>query len=282
MFSNYFNHFLIFIKRLITETYLLLPIKKNNNIDSNLIVSLTSYKPRIKTLHLVIRSLLKQTLLPSKIILYLDNDFQINKLPKKLLRLQKYNFEIKTGYQDIKPHKKYLYVMQEYPDKKIITVDDDLLYDKNLIKDLVKTNILHPDCVCARRVNKITFDKDQNINKYSDWEWSCTDITEPSFSLLATGCGGVLYPPKILPDEAFFIKNIQKYCLETDDIWLKFMELKVNVKVVWTNSRIIHPITIRNTQNNGLFQINTKGQNHNDQNIKKMLNFTGIQLKEYM
>ena len=46
---------------------------------------------------------------------------------------------------------------------------------------------------------------------YKDWEWEYKDVLEPSFSLLATGCGGVLYPSNILPPETFDIENIKKY-----------------------------------------------------------------------
>ena len=87
-----------------------------------------------------------------------------------------------------------------------------------------------------------------------------------------------LYPSNILPPETFDIENIKKYCLDTDDIWLKFMELKNNVKVVFTNSKVIHPLTIRHTQEDSLMQTNTKNENINDINIKNMEKFTGIKL----
>ncbi|WP_147645111.1 glycosyltransferase family A protein [Treponema pectinovorum] len=265
-----------FTKRLSTEFFNFLPIRKNENIKTDLIISLTSFPSRLSKLHIVVRSLLKQTILPKRIVLYLGNDTKDSDIPKKLKRLTKYNFEIRTGYEDIKPHKKYFFAMQEFPENIIITVDDDLIYDKNLVNDLLECHRNNPNCVCARRVNRITKDRLGKIDKYSNWQWECKDIVEPSFELLATGCGGILYPSHILPKETFDAEAIKKYCLNTDDIWLKFMELKNRIKVVWTNSKIIHPLAIRKSQKTGLFHSNASSGNVNDINIKKMIEYTGI------
>lgn len=272
------NKFKKIMRRVVQTFKIYLPVKKTSYTSKNVIISLTSYPARFKNLHIVIRSLLHQSVRAEKIVLYLGKDSNGISLPKKLLKLQKFDFVIKYDYPDIKPHKKYFFAMQEFPEKTIITVDDDLIYDKNLVKDLLNCHEKYPSCVCARRVNLITKNKDA-LNMYKDWKWEYQNLLEPSFSLLATGCGGVLYPSNILPSETFDIENIKKYCLDTDDIWLKFMELKNNVKVIFTNSKVVHPLTIRHTQENSLMQTNTKNENINDVNIKNMENFTGIKLE---
>ena len=195
--------------------------------------------------------------------------------------MQKYNFIIKENYEDLKPHKKYFYAMQEFSDKIIITVDDDLIYDENLISDLYNSYKKYPNCVSARRVHKMT-QKDNKIESYNNWLWEYKNELNPSHSLLATGCGGVLYPAHIFPKETFNKDDIKKYCLNTDDIWLKFMELKNDIKVVFTNSKIIHPLTIRNSQDSGLMHTNTSNENRNDINIKLMEDFTKINLAKYV
>ena len=116
------------IKRLFIQIKLFTPIKIKN-INKDIIVSLTSYPSRLQKLHYVIRSLLHQKMSPYKIILYLGSDTKDSDIPYSLKKLQKYNFEIKKNYEDLKPHKKYFYAMQEFSDKIIITVDDDLIYD---------------------------------------------------------------------------------------------------------------------------------------------------------
>ena len=270
------------IKRIFTEISIYLPINPQKKLD-DVIVSLTSFTPRLNKLHIVIKSLLRQTYQPAKIILYLADDVNINSIPKKLLKLTKKNkFEIKSGYENLKPHKKYFYVMQEYSNFMVITVDDDLIYDKNLIKDLYLCHKKNPNSVIARRVNLITKNEQGKLNKYSDWIWEYKEKTSPSFDLLATGCGGVLYPSKIFSNEIFNKELIYKYCLSTDDIWLKFMELKNNIPVTFTNSKVIHPLSIRNSQNNALMNENTTGKNRNDESIENLQKILNVQLVNYL
>ncbi len=259
-----------------------LPIEENQNIAHDVIISLTSYPDRLDGIHLVIRSLLHQSLMPEKIILYLGTDTKESDIPKRLRKLEQYNFEIRTGVENLMPHKKYFFAMKEYPDKVLITVDDDAIYDHDLVADLMASYKKYPRCVSARRTNLMTKRPDGTLNKYKNWKWEFTHQLVPSYSLLATGCGGVLYPPHILPEEAFDVEAIKKYSLNTDDIWLKFMELKNGVKVVFTNSDVVHPLPLRFTQESGLLQTNTKGENRNDINIAAMEKFTGIKLANYI
>lgn len=269
------------IRRLCAEVRVRMPIIQAHNHADDLIVSLTSYPARLETLHLVIRSLLKQSLLPQKIILWLGNDTKESDLPKKLKALTRFSFEIHFVNDNLKPHKKYFYVMQEYSQSAVVTVDDDLIYDANLLRDLYECHKRNPACVCARRVNLMTKTSDGILASYKKWKWECKDVTEPSFSLLATGCGGVLYPASALPKEAFDVIAIKDYCLDTDDIWLKFMELKAGLKVVWTNSKVVHPMTVRHSQKTALYTSNVSERNQNDVNIQRMQEFTGIRLKDF-
>lgn len=71
-------------------------------------------------------------------------------------------------------------------------------------------------------------------------------------------------------------------CARRVNLITKNMELKNNIKVVFAKSKIIHPLTIRHTQENSLMQTNTKNENINDINIKNMENFTGIELRAFI
>ena len=267
-------------RRLVAEGRLWLPVSQKE-VAQNVVVSLTSYPARLPQLHLVIRSLLHQSLAPREIVLYLGADTRDEDIPSSLRELEKYNFTIKTGCEDLKPHKKYFFAMQEYPDDAVITVDDDVIYDKDFVQDLYNCYKKFPGCVASRRVHRMIQDTLGNIKSYNDWQWECTQILEPSHQLFSTGCGGALYPPKVLPPETFDAEAIKAHCLNTDDIWLKFMELKADVKVVFTNSKVIHPLTVRNTQASALMHTNTAAENRNDINIRAMEDFTGIKLGDF-
>jgi len=249
----------------------------------HIVVSLTSFPPRFDTLHLAIKSILDQSMKPDLIFLCLAKDEakDESELPASVLDLRKYGLQIFFADGNLKPHKKYFYAMKLYPNSLIITVDDDSMYDKNLVADLYASYTKHPTAISARRVHKIDRDKNGNVLPYNKWHYEYKKETPPSCDLLATGAGGILYPAGILPPEAFDTAKIKALCLNADDIWLKFMGLKNNTPVVWVKSRRAHPLTIRKTQKNALHKTNYH-EGQNDTYIKKMQNHYKIDLGSYL
>lgn len=254
---------------------------KSQNSNNNIIISLTSYPARLKSLHYVIRSLLRQSLPAEKIILYLGTDTKDSDIPQKLKKLTKYNFEIRTGYEDLKPHKKYFFAMQEFPQKIIVTVDDDIMYHRDFLKDLYESYKKNPDCIHARRVTKLTAENGR-LNEYAKFEYKYKKLLIPSHALLAIGCGGVLYPPSAFSKEAFNAALIKENCLNTDDIYLKYLEAKNNRKVVFVPSEYEKDLSVRNTQDSGLFHSNYQEGNRNDLAFKALEEATGINLADYL
>jgi len=247
--------------------------------DHHIVVSLTSFPARIKTLHMAIKSILSQSMKPDVIFLCLTKEEVKDKseLPQSLLELQKYGLAIHYADNNLKPHNKYFYARQLYPDSLLITIDDDNMYDRKLIADLYASYLKYPNAVSARRVHKIIRDGSGTLLPYHKWNYECKKIRLPSFDLLATGVGGVLYPPKILPPETFDAVKIRGLCLNADDIWLKFMELKNKIPVVWVKGRRIHPLNIRRAQKISL-QKNNYHENQNDKYISALQNYFGIKL----
>lgn len=247
------------------------------SIENNppIIISLTSYPKRFPTLHKVLKSLLLQTKKPNKIMVYLDcND---KELTNEMLELEEYGVEYVCNVQDLKPHKKYYYAMQDFPDSLIITVDDDCYYSADLVESLYSTWLKYPDCVCARRVHLITRDNKKKINTYNKWEINFKGRRKPSHWLIATGVGGVLYPPKCLDKRAFDVDLIMKTSLYQDDLWLKMMELLNGTKVVWVPSKLTRPALIDGSQEEALANINVN-DNGNDICIQTLLNTFGKEI----
>lgn len=250
-------------------------VKKLNN-NNNIIVSLTSYPLRYNYLYRCLVSIFSQTVKPRKIVLVIYEE-EKNGIPEEVLNLTNYGLEIKYVNENLKPHKKYYYTMKEYPDDIIITVDDDSIYDKNLIKRLLKSYKKYPKCVSAGLVHRMTFDESGNINLYSQWEKSYKKQLKPSNELMAIGVGGVLYPPiRSLGMEGLFNKElINKLCLCTDDIWLKYIELNNKVPVVWVKSPFPLPCPIKESSKTGLFLKNANG-GQNDFVINQIETHLGI------
>jgi len=249
------------------------------NRKHHIVVSLTSFPARFNTLHLSLKSILNQSLKPDIVFLCLTKDEvkSEDSLPESVLNLKKYGVQIFFSDDNLKPHNKYFYAIKNYPDSLLITVDDDNMYDKNLVCDLYNSYIKYPAAVSARRAHKITWDKDNILLPYNKWRYEYQKETSPSYDLLATGVGGVLYPPGILPPETFNAGKIKELCLNADDIWLKFMELKNNIPVVWVKGRRVHPLNIKRAQKITL-QKNNYHKNQNDSYITALQQYYGINL----
>ena len=59
--------------------------------------------------------------------------------------------DIITVNKDLMSHKKNYYAMIKYPEYAIVTVDDDIIYCKNMLESLYNSYIEHPNVVSGRR-----------------------------------------------------------------------------------------------------------------------------------
>ena len=112
-----------------------IPPKKSSKCAKNVVVSLTSYGRRVsKSVPYTIFSILKQTVEPEEIVLWLDYDnWNKDNLPFSLRRMIEWK-RLKVMFcKDIRSYKKLIPALEEYSDKAIVTVDDDVYYSSNLI-----------------------------------------------------------------------------------------------------------------------------------------------------
>lgn len=259
--------------------------KKNgidDSNDNNIVISLTSFPDRINTLWLTIESLLRQTHKPKKILLWLaKSQFpkEEKSLPKNLINLQKRGLTIKFC-DDIKSYKKFIYTAKLYNNKIIITADDDVIYPNNWVEGLVNTYKVNPNCVCCYRAHKIILDNNFKPLKYKNWNLLSNNFKGSSHLLLATGVGGILYPPNFFSSETLDINLIEKLCPLTDDIWLKVMELKNGYKVIKVSPKCKQWFKISLTQKNALYKKNINND-INDEALENLLNYYNLNLKSY-
>lgn len=269
--KTYFHYRDALLRRILPIFYRKINIKNGINKsevrEKKLIISLTSYPKRLNNIDLCIKSLLNQKMKPDKIILFLGEDTPRDCLPKSLVDLEKVGLEICFVEDDLKPHKKYIYAMKMFPNDIIITVDDDIIYDRRLIKSLFNSYLKNPKCISARRVHRMKF-FNKNIQPYNMWDFGVKSKTA-SFDLCAIGIGGVLYPPHSLHPDAFDVNTLKEICLGADDIWLKYMELRNNIPVVYVKSTVEAPILIKDTQEVALSKQNVT-MNNNDKYIRNL------------
>lgn len=270
---------LYYYKRtLLEKAFRFKPVCSLNRLsrEEQVIVSVTSFPGRLDTLDICLRSLLRQTMMPDRVVVSFGSDVTEHMLPSKLKRMEKYGVEFRYYRENIKPHKKYYYIMQESPDCIIVTVDDDCIYPKTTIEELYSSYKKHPTAVSGRRVHRIVFEEDGSIAPYKKWEKEVTDSLLPSNELVAIGVGGVLYPPHILPPETFNMEAIVNCALCADDLWLKAMEIYASVKVVWAQCSQPEPSVILKTQKVRLNKHNTGEESGNDCALQKILKFANV------
>lgn len=220
-------------------------LKANNGRKDKIIVSLTSFPPRLPKLHLVIECILRQSIKPDEIILYLTEEQvgSIDNLPRKLLDLRERGLQIKLCPDKIRSHTKYFYAIKENPNDIVITVDDDLFYRTDLIESHLAAHKKHPNAIIANWVKEIL----PTTDKYNEWP----DGTEPKLSnrFLLLGVSSVLYPPQSLHEEVFNKNAIIEQCLTADDVWLSCMALLKETPIYFTKYKYNHlPIRIKNNE----------------------------------
>jgi len=187
-----------------------------HKLPSPLIVSLTSYPPRFRTLAFTLRSLLRQTVKANRIILWIAHS-DMPLLPQNVTDLQTAGLEIRaTG--DIKSYKKILPALDAFPNAFIATADDDIYYRSTWLEQLVEGVSLADRIISCHRANEIIFDSEGRFK--SSRAWVPVTRKKQQKTLFPHGCGGVLFPPGILTHTVEDRAAALSLCPYNDDLWL--------------------------------------------------------------
>lgn len=247
--------------------------------EQKVIVSLTSFPARIKYVSKTISSLLDQTLKPDMVILWLGNEEFPNKeddLPKDLLRLKEYGLTIKWC-KDIKSFKKFIPAYKEFPNDLIVTVDDDIYYDRNMLEILYKSYLKEPQYIHCHRCTKIYYKNGKIKAKAGGKKY----YNYPSFANKLCGMGGVIYPPNSLYKDITDENLFKTLCPTNDDIWFWLMAVLQGTKVKVVKHNIPQPAEIDETIDGPcLTKINDHGQKLFYKDLESVLNhYQGLEEK---
>ena len=198
-------------------------VSDNKYCNNEFIVSLTTYDRRLYEVYLAIESIMQQTMKPNKIVLWLSDDLKNVNLPSLLRNQQKRGLEIRFC-KDIRSYKKLIPSLKTYPDAAIITIDDDVLYNFDLIESFIRSHMENPGVVYSAKMHRIKLLKNGNLEKYKKWKekYESFDLSPLNFP---TGIGGILYPPNCFNSEIFNEDVYMNICKFNDDIWFKAMSL---------------------------------------------------------
>lgn len=186
------------------------------------VVSLTTFGKRINEVYLAIESIMQGTVKPNRIVLWLaEDEFKGKNLPVTLQKQQKRGLQIEYC-EDIRSYKKIVPTMEKYPDACVVTIDDDVMYEFDLLENLVNAHLAHPDDVCACRIHRITLDERQKPKSYLKWQWEAWPLDKSNLNFLTSG-GGTLFPSHCFVNEFFNKEAFMSLCPYADDVWINAM-----------------------------------------------------------
>jgi len=239
-----------------TSSYLALQsttsLLNTNKKYVDVVVSLTTIPSRINSIHLVIRSLLKQTVRPTKIVLWVHKDLE-KKLPKRLHKLRSDLFEIMPT-EGHSSHRKLVHSLTAYPNTPIVTYDDDLLYPNDWLENLWACAAKYPDKIRANQTRYIRYQENGTVKPYKQWVYP-SKIEDP-MAIIAIGAGGVWYPVdalnKTVTDQDLYMRLAPK----ADDLWFKAMAILNNTPTISPTEKSRTPIPIIGSQKVALKKTN--------------------------
>lgn len=243
-----------------------------------LIVSLTTIPERISSVYLCIDSILRQSLKPDYVFIWLSPstdparpEVSENHLPASLLRLIGRGLSI-HWCDDIGPHTKLIPTMIEHPDALVVTSDDDCLYPRDWLRDLYEAYLAEPEYIHCHRAHLMTTNESGALTPYHKWDFCAPGYIGPSARLFPTGTSGVLYAPGHLDKEVFNLSAIKEICTYNDDVWFKAMSLKAGVLCKKVRPYYAELPIIRGSQKVTLGRRNRMRQGGNDSQIKAVYN----------
>lgn len=185
--------------------------------SSEAIISLTTVPSRVSHVWLTIESLMRQTVSPMRIVLVLSEDeFRDIPLPRSVLRLESRGLEVIRDPGNRRSYKKLLPVLEKFPQSPVITVDDDAIYSRFLVQELLNELNSNPHCVIGSRGRKIQV-RERRITSYSSWPLANSGDDQGVF---LTGVGAIIYPPSIVRKSQILAYRVaERLCPLQDDVW---------------------------------------------------------------
>ncbi|KAL6608569.1 hypothetical protein U3516DRAFT_837713 [Neocallimastix sp. 'constans'] len=253
-FSNKLNKFNKSFENLKKYLYKRYKISYFEILDAPVIVTMTTYPAREKSIVIMLEHFKKQTLKPDLITVWLSE----TEYPKDITPVHLKPF-VEEGYIELHwiPTNTNIYKRHEiiklYNNAYVITADDDIYYPETYIEEMY-TNMVLTNKICVYNSHYDYFKKYKLEIKNNG----------KNDSLYVHIYGGLMgFPPFSFPLQLFDERHIKvkdKYYKTNDEVWLLSGLLENNDKIHSLNSINfnIEKYNIENSQNTGLYKINIK------------------------
>ena len=251
-------------------------ITEDKIAETEVVVSLTTHSYRIYDVYLAIESIMQGTMLPNRIILWLSDEYRKKPLPITLQNQMKRGLEVRYC-KDIRSYTKLVPALREFPNSAIVTIDDDIIYQIDMLEHLVNAYNMSKDCICAHWVHTIPYNLKDKYIPLLQWSTPKGKV-EDSQLLFFEGFAGVLYPPHSLDDEVLNENVFLDICKFADDVWFNAMSLKKGTGIRCANPvpGILKCAVNQDVQTIALHNVNSSGEILNDVQIKKVFAKYGI------
>jgi len=230
------------------------------------VVSLTTFGERLSTVYLTIESIADGYVLPSRLILWLQDEKTLASRPDSLRRLEARGLEVRLCETYGSHSKYYPYLLStDAFTAPLATADDDVIYSKWWLQGLSRAHDEFPHLVHCYRAHFMLF-TDGAINPYL--KWLTRQSTKPSPRCFATGASGIIYPVKFLEILKRQGDKFRELCPRADDVWLHVNELRANFPVRQIVNKPVDFPQIPGTQKSGLFVTNWSSGGNDEQILK--------------
>lgn len=197
--------------------------RAHNNEKPQVVVSMTSFPAAIPYAAQAIDYILKGSVLPDKLVLYVTlSQFEADDstlVSLRQLAKEQPVFELRNYDRDIRSYRKLIPALQDFPEAIIVTVDDDVRYHPHMLRDLLALHRRIPNAILAHRAKHIKPGKPYRQWKKYRWYHFLFKRIHRTHLTLQTGCAGVLYPPHALKAEMLDVELFTTLAPSTDDIW---------------------------------------------------------------
>lgn len=221
------------------------------------IVSLTSHGRRLRNVHHTIESIAAGHVKPSRFILAVDSeaDYRLALASPQLKRLRRRGLEILRS-EPVGSHAKYYpFVMSQTTHRlPLVTADDDILYPRRWLLELLTAWRAQPDVIHCFRAHRFTMNG-QRPALYSTWP-PVAD-SHPSHTSFLTGVSGVIYPPTFLDELRSAADGFRAVAPKADDVWLNARAVSGGFRVSQLSSQPQHFAVLIGSQATALWRHNT-------------------------
>jgi hypothetical protein len=238
------------------------------------IVSMTSFPARIDRAWIAIETICRQSVRPEKFLLVLSREeFESRKIPRRIRRLEGKCLEILWTQQNGFSFDKLLPVLSYYPGRPILTVDDDKLFPRELLRKMYEASIEFPGHVIGARGWIVRRSERDFALRYGE-NWSRVVEKRQGHDLITPGGNGCLYPPGSLDPRVTNLEAALRECPTADDVWFWAAAQKKGTSTVCLGMpphRAVH--WLRTTP-----ALSAVNEERNDHQLQRAVNYFGLEL----